>query len=203
MTKRKEEALKTRQKILDGTYELLLKNKFEDLNIDEITKFCNVAKGTFYTYFDHKEDIVFEICRPSFKRIEEEIKNMKDKNFFEKISFYFDEFMKEVQKYGVNITRSWIKGVIDPKKAPKTYDNKKWEYDTEMLKNILNFAIKNNELKEDAPLELLTHIIISELYGMMTIWCMSDEKFNPLDWTKKFCDLELKNLFKDYIKREK
>ena len=74
MTKRQENALKTRQKILDAAFELLNKNEFDDLNIDDITNHCNVAKGTFYTYFKHKEDVVFEICRPFFARIETKIK---------------------------------------------------------------------------------------------------------------------------------
>ena len=54
MTKRQEQALKTRQKILDAVFELLLKNEYDNLNIDDITNHCGVAKGTFYVYFKHK-----------------------------------------------------------------------------------------------------------------------------------------------------
>ena len=199
MTKRQENALKTRQKVLDAAYELLLKNEFDDLNIDDITNHCGVAKGTFYTYFKHKEDVVFEICRPMFARIEKDMQKMKNKNIVERLTYYFDEFMKEVQRYGINITRVWFKGVIDPNKSPENYDNKKWQYDYEMLKNILNLAVKNKELKENTPVELLTHIIISQLYGMMTVWCMSDNEFNPKLWTKKFCDVQLKTLLNEYL----
>ena len=69
MTKRQENALKTRQKIIDAAKALLSKNVFDDLNVDEITRACGVAKGTFYTYFKHKEDVVFEICRSYYGRI--------------------------------------------------------------------------------------------------------------------------------------
>ncbi len=69
MTKRQENALKTRQKILDAAFELLNKSEFNELSIDDITNHCNVAKGTFYTYFKHKEDVVFEICRPFLRRL--------------------------------------------------------------------------------------------------------------------------------------
>lgn len=68
-----------------------------------------------------------------------------------------------------------------------------------MLKNILNNAVRNGELKKDTPIELLTHIFISELYGMMTCWCMSDGKFEPKDWTKCFCEIQLKTILKDYL----
>lgn len=199
MTKRQEQALKTRQKVLDAAYELLLKNKYDDLNIDDITNYCGVAKGTFYTYFKHKDDVVFEICRPFFARIEKDMQKMKNKNIVERLSYYFEEFMKEVQRYGINICRVWIKGVIDPNKAPENYDNKKWQYDFEMLKNILNSAVQSKELKKSTPVELLTHIIISQLYGMMTVWCMSDGVFEPKDWTRKFSEFQLKAILNEYL----
>ena len=60
MKKRQQMALKTRQKILNAVYELLQKNEFDELSIDDITNHCAVAKGTFYTYFKHKYDVVFD-----------------------------------------------------------------------------------------------------------------------------------------------
>ena len=199
MLKRKEQASKTRQKILDATYELLQKNEFDELNIDDITNHCGVAKGTFYTYFKHKNDVVFEICRDVFADIERRMNKMKDKTIVERLSYYFDEFMKEVMRYGVNITRVWFKGVIDPNKAPANYDNKKWQYDYNMLKNILDRAVEDGELKQNTPTELLTHIIITQLYGMMTIWCMSDCEFNPKNWTKKFAQSQIKTILEEYL----
>ena len=70
-----------------------------------------------------------------------------------------------------------------------------------MLKGILEEAVSIGELKNDTPIELLTHIIISELYGMMTCWCMSDGKFEPLDWTDRFCKIQIDSIFKQYIRR--
>lgn len=75
----------------------------------------------------------------------------------------------------------------------------KWQYDVEMLKNILSNAIKNKELKKDTPIELLTHLIISELYGMMTCWCMSDGSFEPKEWTRKFSEFQLKAMLDSYL----
>ena len=65
---------------------LISKKGFDNLNVEDITKACKIAKGTFYIYFKHKEDIVFEICRPPFEqiKIDFQIKNsflkMKIKN---------------------------------------------------------------------------------------------------------------------------
>ncbi len=68
-----------------------------------------------------------------------------------------------------------------------------------MLENILQKAVLNKELKKDTPVELLTHIIITQLYGMMTCWCMSDGIFEPKEWTKKFCEAQIKKILEEYI----
>ena len=199
MTKRQENALKTRKKLIETAEGLLKANGFNALCVEDITKAAGVAKGTFYVYFKHKEDIVAEICRGYFKEIEDEISGMSDSGLVEKLSLYFDNFMKAVELYGINICREWIRGSIDPNTAPDNTDMSKWQYDIGMLKNILNNAIKNKELKENTPVELLTQLIISELYGMMTCWCMSDGVFEPKDWTQRFSEFQLKAMLNKYL----
>ncbi len=199
MTKRQENALKTRQKLIDTAENLLKANGFNALCVEDITKNAGVAKGTFYVYFKHKEDIVSEICRGYFKQIETKIYEMDSADLIEKLSLYFDNFMKAVEIYGINICREWIRASIDPNTAPDNSDMSKWQYDIEMLQNILNNAVKNNELKKDTPVELLTHLFISELYGMMTCWCMSDGVFEPKDWTRRFSEFQLKAILDKYL----
>lgn len=202
-TKRAEQALKTRQKILKCFTKLAAKKTFDDLSVEDITSSCGVAKGTFYTYFKRKEDIVFEVCREPFAEIQKKLSGMKNKSIQEKLTCYFGLFMYEVERYGVNICREWIRGVIDPATAPKNMDNQKWQYDTDMLREILNDAIKNGELKDNTPVDLLVHLIISQLYGMMTCWCMSDTEFEPKDWVKPFCEIQLQKILKDFVRKEK
>ena len=202
MTKRQEQTLITRQKLVDAAENLLKKNGFNALSVEDITNAAGVAKGTFYIYFKHKEDIVAEICRGYFKEIEIQINKMSGSNLIEKLSLYFDNFMEAVELYGINICREWIRASIDPNTAPDNTDMSKWQYDVDMLKNILNNAIKNKELKENTPVELLTHLVISQLYGMMTCWCMSDGIFEPRDWTKKFADFQLKTILNNYTKEK-
>ena len=199
MSTRKLNALNTRKKILNAAVELISANKFENLTVDDITRSANVAKGTFYTYFKRKEDVVFEICRPLFAKIEQRMQNMTDKGIWERLCFYFESFIEEVERYGVNMCRTWVKEVIDPENAPKNFDTQKLEYDMTMLRNILTAAVENNELKQDTPVEILVNIIISQLYGMMICWCMSDMKFEPKEWTKTFGEYQLKPLLAPYL----
>ncbi len=197
MNKRQTSAQETRRKLVTAGLELIKEKGFDAINVEDITKKAGVAKGTFYTYFKRKEDIVLEISRVPFGEIADELKNMGNAELFDKLRHYFRRFMEQVEFCGIQICREWLRNVIDPNNVPETMDSRKWFFDYEMLESIL----KNSaELKEDAPVELLAHIIISELYGMMISWCMSDGKFEPLDWTDKFCEIQFKSIFEPYLK---
>ncbi len=203
MTKRQEEALKTRQKLLDKATDYIVSGDFSDIKVEDITKACGCAKGTFYVYFKNKEAICGEICRNLFNRIVLRLEQMKDKPFLTRLEHYFVSFMVEVERYGINVCREWVRIVIDPKGNKNGWDNTKWQFDTDMLRDILTKAVKNKELKQNTPIDLLTHTIICELYGMMTCWCMSDGVFEPKDWTKKFFKIQVQPMLKDYLTEEK
>lgn len=199
MNKRQSAAQETRRKLITAGLELIKEKGFDAINVEDITHKAGVAKGTFYTYFKRKEDIVLDISRVPFNEIAQELQNMNHLKIIEKLSHYFHRFMECVESCGIHVCRQWTKDVLDPNNVPDNKDGQKWAYDVAMLKEILNAAIKNKELKENTPVELLTHIIISELYGMMTCWCMSDGKFEPLNWTNKFCNIQLKAIFEQYL----
>lgn len=199
MTNREKAALQTRAKILKTGQKLIIKFGFENVSVQDITDAACVAKGTFYTYFKRKEDIIWEICRDVFACLVEQYKSDNKSDVVQKLTKYFHNFMQEVQRYSINITREWLRDVITPASVTDTKDAEKWFYDTDMLRGLLNYSIERGELKTNTPVDELTYIITSQLYGMMLAWCMSDEKFNPLDWTACFCELQLKQILKPYI----
>lgn len=66
----------------------LLANKgYDDFNIREIAKHCNIALGTFYNYFPTKDELVIEIVREDWKEISNLVEKLMvtDESFKEKI----------------------------------------------------------------------------------------------------------------------
>lgn len=76
----------------------------------------------------------------------------------------------------------------------------KYAYDHKHLTDFLNDAVKEGLLKKSTPVDTLVHLFMSELYGMMTCWCMSDAKFDPGKWVGRFAKLQLPNLLAPYVK---
>ena len=76
MNKRQKSAVETKRKLISAGLELIKEKGFDAINVEDITKKAGVAKGTFYIYFKHKEDIVMEISRTPFGEIAEELEQM-------------------------------------------------------------------------------------------------------------------------------
>lgn len=199
MTTRRENGLKTRQKLLDVTNELIKEKGFYKLSIGDITERAGVAKGTFYIYFKHKEEIVLEICKNLFKETQLKLDKIKDSNITEQLCLYFDCFIKEVQSYKIHIVREWIKGLVEKNENSDSMGTIKWQYDFKMLKNIISNAVKNKKLKANTPINTLCEIILTQMYGMFTCWCMSDGEFNPEKEIKYFSEIQLKTIIEKYL----
>ncbi|GAB6276179.1 MAG: hypothetical protein SAMD01599839_07190 [Rectinema sp.] len=63
LTKRKLQARETRKRILESALSLFREKGFDQVSIDEITSTAGVSKGSFYTYFQTKSDIIIEEFR--------------------------------------------------------------------------------------------------------------------------------------------
>ena len=199
MATRKENAQKTREKLLKAAELLLSEKGFGALSVDEITRQAGVAKGTFYVYFSHKEDVVTEICRGYFSSIADQVSGMRDVSMAARLRLYMREFMAAVEKYGIHICREWIRSTVDPEHPGENVDNSKWAFDVEMLRGIIRDGMTRGELRKDTPADLLAYLLISQLYGMMLSWCMSDGVFEPLEWSDRFSDAELEAILKPYL----
>ena len=192
MNKRELSSIQTKEKLLKATKELLKTKGFGTINVSDITKEAGVAKGSFYTYFKRKEDIILEIGKDAFSKIMQDVAKMENIDIIQKLTFYYQAFIKAVEYYGIYVCSEWIRDVLNNKNGQKL------AYDIQMLTEFLKQAVQNKELKKDTTIDLLVQIIITQLYGMMTCWCMSDGKFEPLEWSEKFCKIQLETIIKQY-----
>ena len=112
MNKRKQAALDTRKKLLEVGERLIAEKGFDNVSVEDITEESGVSKGTFYTYFPHKEDIVYHISLDAFDGLKEEILAMKDTGIAERLRRYTYKFMECVERYGIMICRQWVRNEI-------------------------------------------------------------------------------------------
>lgn len=199
MTKRKLHALETKKKLVEAACALLIGKGFDAINVEEITRGANVSKGTFYTYFKRKEDIVLEISRAPFRETVEEISRMEGADIASRLSYYMERFVAHFQRFGINVCRQWTKEVLNPRNASEGTDSSKWLYDLAELKKLVQEGIELGELAAKTPLETVAHIFLSELYGLMIGWCISDGDFDPAEHIKRIGEILVGPILKPYL----
>lgn len=107
------------------------------MTIDEIAAEAGVAKGSFYTYFKRKEDVVGEIAKATF--IEMQKKSMEvPGDVCDRLASFLRDSMKYIKESTVKISQQWIKNVVEPENE----DGKnKLLYDQSVVKGILEQAV--------------------------------------------------------------
>ncbi len=93
LTTRQKKALETREKLLKTSLDLFNKHGFEHVSVEQITKACNVSKGTFYTHFPSKYDVILE----KFKELD---------NFYSTVEKSIDGNMPASEKNTIALQRT-------------------------------------------------------------------------------------------------
>lgn len=61
LTVRSQKKNETRQRLYEAACRLFSCNKFEEVKVEDITREAGFGKGTFFNYFESKEDVVAEM----------------------------------------------------------------------------------------------------------------------------------------------
>lgn len=180
---REVRAQETRAKIISAAEKLISEKGFDAVQIIDITNEAGVGKGSFYTYFKRKEDVVAEIVHNKYETIIAG-SNQLDGDISVHIAGYLTGSMDYIKETGIRISQQWIKGVVDPENQDGV---KKLAYDRQVIMSMLEKAIKTGELKEATPVEQLTCWILSQYYGVVFCWALTDGENDPASDLKDFC----------------
>ena len=63
LTSRDLQALETHKKVTDTAMKLVKEHGYDRVTISQICEACGVAKGTFYSYFTSKKDILIDLYK--------------------------------------------------------------------------------------------------------------------------------------------
>ncbi|MDO5337317.1 MAG: TetR/AcrR family transcriptional regulator [Eubacteriales bacterium] len=201
MTKRQLAAQETKRRLIEAGRQIICEKGLANTCVDEITGQAGVSKGTFYTYFERKEDIVFELSRFMFNEILNHAKKING-SFYDRIRQYMVDFSDYIEKGSVRLAQEWIRSVVN---SPITDDGQglyKWKLDVACVEELLRTGISDGQLKEELQVEEFAHIVVELLYGQLLCWCINDGKYSLRERTEEFCDAYLKILLKSYEEDE-
>lgn len=196
MTNRQIAAARTRQKLVETAKSIICDKGLANTSIDEITEACGVSKGTFYTYFKRKEDIVYELSEKMFDEILANAQKCEGA-ISEKLENYMIHFSRYIERGSLKLTQEWIKNVVDSDLSD--VGTNKLKKDLSAVKDLIQSGIENKELRPDTSVETLSDTINDLLYGQMLCWAFSGGAYSFEERTQIFCKTYLNTLLKQYL----
>lgn len=194
-----KKAEKTRSRLLESARRLISERGFDHVSVEDITKDSGVAKGTFYHYFECKEEVVAEL---SFQSIQTIIKKAidYDGDVRERCLYHFIELYKDASWSGVRLVRQWMKETMEA----ETPDSRTRECLDGIRNTVMDIFVTGlgkgkGELRADAPLDMLSKLLMSHFFGVLTIWCMMNGEWDIVADADVYAKTDIDNLLGAYI----
>lgn len=197
MGKRQEAALMTKKSIVDAMRNLLKEKSADAISIEDITVRAGVAKGSFYTYFKRKEDVISVIAMEQYDGIKDSVMRSED-GVVKQIGAYLKGSAVIIEENTLQIAQNWMRSVTAP--LPEERNGfEKYQYDFNNLKLILEEAAETGELAADAPIGKITECIMNVYYGAVANWCITKGEADLVESICHFCDLALKSVLEKFM----
>ena len=195
MKVRQRRAQETRAKIVAAAEKLISERGFDAVQIIDITNEAGVGKGSFYTYFKRKEDVVAEIAHARFEDIHGN-STQQTGDVCDRITSFLTDSMEYIKEAGIRIAQQWVRGVVVPDNPDGV---NKLRYDRDVIHGLIEKAIQNGELDNNIPIEKMTEWIASEYYGIVFCWALTDGENDPTEAMRDFCQGMVRHYLKQYI----
>ena len=166
-----------KRKILEKAFELFRKNGYKDTKVEDITRKLGISKGSFYTYFKTKEELLYELLENVKKSEMEryskvEIDENPKKTLENFIKERFKSFLELLNNVDIGVVRSFAQNTIAGK------------FHEEMTKFFKDFIKENILLKYESNrrygIEIISDFIILAInnYLIEKIVCKKEYTFS-------------------------
>jgi len=169
VTKRKQQAIDTKEKIYKLCIDMMLKKGYDNINISDICKKAGISVGCFYHHFKSKEDIIIEAYKlADFDVLDVIKKNPFKGNAFDKILQVFELQMKGAITSGVTLLTQLYKSQIN---EGNDYLFSKERVMPKVLVEIIKEGQQNGEIIEEYDADFIVKELMRFSRGIMYDWC--------------------------------
>lgn len=189
-TKRKLQAEQTRATIVSHAQRLFRERGFEAVTIEEITDAAGVARGSFYTYFKNKSDIIvaeFRDIDDYYRRYAVNLKRYRTTR--EKLLAFTRAQMRYVRDTvgNENLKVLYANQTIEPGSVKIINNRDRFWF--QLIRELIGEGQNRGEFRTDLPAEQLAEWFNRTIRGLLLEWCVSSgEEFDLVKEALSFCE---------------
>ena len=196
LTERKKKALETRSKLLHKSLELFGKYGFEHVTIEQITKACDVSKGTFYTHFPSKYDVILEKFKEFdtfYDTVEKEINPTLSAS--EKIlTIYNEQMLYIINVVGKDVLTTVYTAAMTNQVEEDHYLISPERKIFQILNNYIAEGVTSGEFRQDLTIADMQSIIQRCMRANVYDWLIHNETFDLVKEMRLFTSIVLDGL---------
>lgn len=172
LTKRQIQAQNTQKHVYKTAVELMKKNGFDNITVQQICNKANVSVGTFYNCFKSKNDILEEIFKLADDYFYNVVANkLKQRNTVDKIIQFFRYYATYNMSDGIDLSKQLY-----------TTKNKlfitKGRYMQTILQNIIEEGQQKGEIHTNMTPEEIVEFLFISVRGVVYDWCLHDGQYD-------------------------
>lgn len=196
LTERQKKALETRNKLLHKSLELFGKYGFEHVTIEQITKACDVSKGTFYTHFPSKYDVILEKFKEFdtfYDTVEKEINPTLSAS--EKIlTIYNEQMLYIINVVGKDVLTTVYTAAMTNQVEEDHYLISPERKIFQILNNYIAEGVTSGEFRQDLSIDDMQSIIQRCMRANVYDWLIHNETFDLVKEMQLFTSVVLDGL---------
>ncbi len=187
-TKRRLQAIETRNRIYAAAVRMMERNGFENITIEQISKAADVSVGAFYHHFGSKNDILNEIFRRADDYFRDHVlEKLSGTSAAEKIVSYFDHYARFNVQMGVDhlsaLYKTQSRFFINSDRLMVT-----------ALRDVVTQGIRSGELNPELSSEEMTDFLFATARGVAYAWCLYDGRFSLRQRMERYIGCQVKSL---------
>ncbi|WP_418301481.1 TetR/AcrR family transcriptional regulator [Lysinibacillus fusiformis] len=196
LTSRQKKALETRDKLLKTSLDLFNKFGFEHVTVEQITKACHVSKGTFYTHFPSKYDVILEKFKELdhfYSTVEKNINRTLPAS--EKILLVYQEQMKYLTNVvGKDLLRTVYTAAMTNQVKQDHYLINPERKIFQIMNTYIEEGLQQGELRHDLSATEIQAIIQRCMRANVYDWLIHGEDFDLATEMNQFTAIVLNGL---------
>lgn len=171
MSVREEKKQRNKQAIVEAAISLFSVHGYENTSIEQIAKAAGVGKGTFYSYFQTKNDLIKVFCKYELEKIHQELvkRSNKDASILEQmLTIYMTEFHHVTQNR--EFGRLYMRESVFPTDSDVQDNLENEDKYFQLLFPILQKGQERGELRKDVDLLYMTAHFYSLYIMIISAW---------------------------------
>jgi AcrR family transcriptional regulator len=179
-TQRQQRAEETQSSILESALRLFHERGFDAVTVEEITQDAGVSKGSFYTYFSAKSDIIVA----EFWKIDDYYKEYAARNFrryttgTDRLLAFTRAQMRYVRDTvgNTNLKILYANQTLESGTSKIITNRKRQWY--RIIREVIELGQERGEFRTDIDAEQLAQLFNRSVRSVFLDWCILDAEFD-------------------------